>query len=207
MRTPGSKTIVGTLALMLAGFCLTAAAQGQSLAEAARKAREQKKSAPQAKRIFTNDNIPTTPGTLSTIGTTPTPEGDASSGTISPGRQGGAKSGTTPANLDDKAKRAEEEAMWRKKFTELRAKIATAEKEADIMQRELNLKRQQYYSDPNQALREQYQYPAGTGGEVNELTKRIDDKKKEAESLKQQLTELEDDLRRAGLPSGWSRQP
>jgi hypothetical protein len=208
MRTPGSKTIMATLALMLAGFCLIATAQDQSIAEAARKAREQKKTAPQAKRVFTNDNIPTVPGTLSTIGTNPTPGGDASSGTTSSGGQtGGADSGTTPANPDDKTKSADEEAKWRKKFAELRAKLASAEKEVDIMQRELNLKREQYYSDPNQAMREQYKYPSGSGGEVNDLAKKIADKKKEIESLKQQLSELEDDLRRAGLPSGWSRQP
>ncbi len=50
MRTLNSKTTVAALALLLAGFCFTAAAQDQSIAEAARKAREQKKTAPQAKR-------------------------------------------------------------------------------------------------------------------------------------------------------------
>lgn len=204
MRTLNSKTTVAALALLLAGFCFTAAAQDQSIAEAARKAREQKKTAPQAKHVFTNDNIPTDPGAVSSVGSAPAPSGETTSGTSPTGARPGGGEGTTTGtpNPDEKAKAAEEEAKWRKKFAELRAKITTAEKEVDVMQRELNLKQQQYYSDPNTALREQY-----SRGDINETTKKIDDKKKEIEALKQQLTELEDDLRRAGLPSGWSRQP
>jgi ABC-type Fe3+-citrate transport system substrate-binding protein len=73
------------------------------------------------------------------------------------------------------------------------------------MERELSLKRTQYYSDPNTAMREQYQYPGGRGGEINDIVKKIDEKKQKIEQDKQAISDLEDQLRKEGLPSGWSR--
>jgi hypothetical protein len=197
------KNILAMLTLMLGGFWMPATAQDTSLAELARRARDQKKEAPKAKRVFTNDDIPS-PGSsvVSVVGTTPS--GGASDVT---GAGAADQAAGDAAKAADKSKNsAEDEAAWRKKFGELRAKIANTEKEIDIMQRELNLKRQQYYSDPNTAMHEQYKYPSGSGGEVNDLAKSIADKKTELDALKQQLSELEDDLRRAGAPAGWASQ-
>ncbi len=193
------KLVFAALAVLLSGFFLAASAQEQSIADAARKAREQKKNEPKAKRVFTNDNIPTVPGAVSTVGPPPQTTTDSAGGPATGGTE------TTADQSGDKTDKAKEtgndEATWRKKFAELRAKIAQAEKEADIMQRELNLKRQQYYSDPNVALKEQY-----SRGDINETKQKIDDKKKEIADLKQQLSDLEDDLRRAGGPAAWSRE-
>jgi cell division septation protein DedD len=206
------KSVTGLVALMVAGFWLPVNAQQQSLAEAARRVRQQKKEAPQAKRVFTNDDLPG-PGSsgVSTVGAAPSSEtpSDNTAAASTAGQTAGGTAADTAGGAQpaEKPKNpAEDEAAWRKKFTDLRAKLAAAEKEANIMQRELNLKRQQYYSDPNLAMREQYRYPAGTGGEINDLTKQVADKKQEIEALKRQLSELEDDLRRAGAPASWARE-
>ena len=189
-----------TLALMLAGFWAPAFAQETSLAEAARKARDQKKEAPRAKRVFTNDDLPSpNSGGGSTVGSVA--QGGGSGDSTAAGGAADQAGGDTAKPVVNTKNPAEEEAGWRKKFGELRAKIATAEKEVDIMQRELNLKQQQYYSDPNVALREQY-----SRGDINDGKTKLDDKKLEINALKQQLSELEDDLRRAGAPSSWARE-
>jgi hypothetical protein len=197
------KNILAMLTLLLGGFWLPGTAQDTSLAELARRARDQKKEAPKAKRVFTNDDIPA-PGAapVSVVGSAPSGgSGDATgAGAADQAAGDAAKAADKPKNS------AEDEAAWRKKFSELRAKIANTEKEIDIMQRELNLKRQQYYSDPNTAMQEQYKYPSRSGGDVNDLAKSIADKKTELDALKQQLSELEDDLRRAGAPAGWASQ-
>jgi len=74
------------------------------------------------------------------------------------------------------------------------------------MQREYNLKQQQYYSDPNTAMRQQYNnYAGGRGPELNDLNKKIDEKKQQIEQDKQAISDLEDQLRKEGLPPGWSR--
>ena len=42
-----------------------------------------------------------------------------------------------------------DEAYWRKKFADANKKLTDDAHELDILQREYNLKEQQYYSDPN----------------------------------------------------------
>jgi hypothetical protein len=191
--------ILTIVALLVGGVCLPASAQEGSLADAARKAREHKKEAPKARRVFSNDDIPSRGAGVSTVGTA----AQAGSSTTPDGAAGTtAATGDTTATPDDKAKAsADDEAKWRKKFGELRAKIATTEKEIDVMQRELNLNQQQYYSDPNVAMRQQY-----SRSDINDGKKAIDTKKAELEALKQQLAELQDDLRRAGAPSSWASE-
>jgi chromosome segregation ATPase len=178
---------------LLAAFgliLLTAVAgstQEQSVAEAARKAREKKKDAPKAAKVFTNDNLPQG-GTVSVVGgAAPAPEA--------------AKEGGEKAAEGEPKDPAKDEAGWRARFADMRTKIRQAEKELDILQREFNLIQQQYYSDPNKALREQLERK-----EINEHRKKIEDKQAELRQLRQQLADLEDELRRAGGPPAWARE-
>ena len=195
------KTILGaaTVILIVLPLCY-GAPQEPSVAEAARKAREQKKSQPKAARVITNDNLGAVRGSISVVGNPEAPPAEAPADTP----------GAAPAATGDQAakpkeaketKEAKDETYWRKRFAEARGKLRTAEKELDILQRELNLQQQQYYSDPNKALRQQYDRK-----DINDLRKAIDDKKKEVDQLKQSLSDLEDELRRAGGDSGWARE-
>jgi len=92
------------------------------------------------------------------------------------------------------------ETTWRKRFADQRAKIAAAEKELDILQREFEKAQLQYYDDPQKALMEQ-----NTRKEINEKNAKIEQKKQDIANLKQQLSDLEDDLRKSGGDPGWSR--
>jgi hypothetical protein len=92
------------------------------------------------------------------------------------------------------------EAEWRGKFADLREKLYWAEKELDILRREWGSKLLQYYNDPLKIEKEQY-----TWREVNALRAKIAEKKAEIGLLKQAISDLEDNLRRAGGPPGWSR--
>ena len=179
------RLILAAMGLILAAF--SAGAQEQSLAEAARKAREKKKDAPKATKVFTNDNIPKAGAEVSVVGSTAAPAAEG-------GETPAAKAGEEPIDP------SKDEAGWRAKFADMRGKIAQAEKELDILQRELNLMQQQYYSDPNKALREQYERK-----EINDHRKKIQDKQDELQRLRQQLTDLEDELRRAGGQPAWAR--
>jgi chromosome segregation ATPase len=99
-----------------------------------------------------------------------------------------------------------DEQCWRDKFKEKRAAITEAERELDILEREENLARRQHYTDPNQAMKEQYSNSTAGGAELQELQKKITDKKADVQKLKQELQRLGDDLRRAGKPAGWGRE-
>ena len=115
----------------------------QSLGEIARRVREEKAMAPKAKRVFTNDTLPKET-TINTVGVSlPAPAaGDK-------GKPGDAK--------DDKGATGEEEKVWKAKFAGLRKTLAEEEKRLDLQQRELNLAQVQNYSDPNVAMREQFE--------------------------------------------------
>jgi parvulin-like peptidyl-prolyl isomerase len=180
---------LAALGTLLGFAAFSAPAQDQStddVAAAARRSREQQKNAPKPKKVVTNDDFPTTPP--------PQPSGDAKATTG--GKQDGDQTAAELAAEND----PKNEVYWRKRFQKLRDKLAQSEKELDILQRNLDKNQVQYYSDPQKALMQQHDR-----SDINEGTAKIDAKKKEVDSLKQQLSDLEDDLRKAGGDPGWAR--
>jgi hypothetical protein len=170
-------------------------AQEPSVADAARKAKTEKKTEAAPQHVYDDDNIPKAPREIPAANA----EGGGEGGAATPA---GAKA---PAGEDDPKQQAALEAKWRQKFADAQKKLDDDQKEMDLTQRELNLKRTQYYSDPNTAMKEQYQYPGQKGGELNDMAKKIDDLKLKIEADKQAISDLEDQLREAGLPPGWAR--
>jgi len=156
------------------------------VADAARKTREQQKNAPPPKKVYTNDDIPSAPEPPPAVAAKPS--GDASS----------TAPASTSASGDDKDKNPE--AYWRKRFQSAHDDLAKAEKELDVLQRELNKNQVQYYPDPQKALMQQ-----NDRSEINDTQAKIDAKKKEVDSLRQRLSDMEDELRKAGGDPGWAR--
>ncbi len=164
---------------------------GDPIADAARRSREAKQNAAKPRKVYTDDDIsrrkPAPPLT------------DATSAATNPNA---AATTATPANAAATADEdAKNEAAWRKSFKDQREKIARAEKELDILQRESQKKEIQYYPDPQKAMNEQY-----TRKDVNETLAKIEAKRQEIAQLKQGLSDLEDALRKAGGNPGWSRE-
>jgi hypothetical protein len=92
------------------------------------------------------------------------------------------------------------EAYWRKRFAEIHYKIRIAQSELDVLQRELNQALLIYDPNPQKAFRENV-----TRQNINAHRKAIEDKKKEIAELRNNLSDLEDELRHAGGDPGWSR--
>jgi len=166
-------------------------ATGDPVADAARKAREQKKVAPKPKKVFTDDDVKPAEQ--------PAPAPVSSEATANPDA---AKSEKPQAAVPSPAEseNPNSEKAWRKRFAEQRKKISDAELELDVLQRELQKSDVQYYSDPQKAMNEQY---ART--EINEKTAKIEAKKKQIADLQQQLSNMEDQLRAGGGDPGWAR--
>jgi hypothetical protein len=187
---------ISALSALLSLAAFTAPAQqdpaqqstGDPVADAARKARAQQKAAPKPKKVFTNDDIPSAPPP-------PAPADAANNNAGQP--QADNPSGQKAADPADDPK---SEAYWRKRAKQLRAKLATAEQELDVLQRELSKDEVQYYPDPQKALMQQY-----NRSDINEKHAKVDAKKAEVESLKQQVADLEDAVRKAGGDPGWVR--
>jgi len=169
-----------------------ASAQQPSLGDAARKAREENKGRQPAK-VFTNENIGDVKGTVSVVGTEPAaPSADAAApAAAAPGAPGAPAAPKADAKGED---------YWRGQFAAARKKLADDSKELDVLQREYNLKEQQFYQNPNVALREQY-----GRADLNKTRDDINTKKADVEKDQQAITTLEDDLRKAGGNPGWAR--
>jgi hypothetical protein len=168
---------------------------GDPVADAARKAREQKKIAPKPKKIFTDDDVAAKPAS-----DVPVPaEASTTSGKSDDGTAQG-KAPVSKADMSEKKEDPNSEAAWRKRFAGQRRKIADAEEALSVLQREAEKADLQYYPDPQKAMQEQY-----TRADINEKNDKIAAKKKEIADLKQQLSDLEDQLRSAGGDPGWAR--
>ena len=160
----------------------SSAPPAESLADAARKAREAKKDQPKPARVFDNDNLPG--GTVSTVGKTDD-----------------AKKDSGDANSDDKSKSGtDSEKAWKEKFATLRSKLARDKEDLEVMQRELGVLNLQNYSDPNKGLQQEL-----TRSDINNKTAAIDAKQKAIEADQQAIDDAEDDLRKSGGDSGWAR--
>jgi hypothetical protein len=157
--------------------------QKESLADAARRAREQKREASKSARTFDNDTLPA--AGVSTVGQSPA-SSEAASGPPD------AAIAAAPAPNDEKT--------WRARFSKLRDKLQRDQQDLEVMQRELGVLDVQHYDDPMKALQQQY-----TRSDINKKTAAIDAKKKEIEADNQAISDAEDELRKSGGDSGWAR--
>ena len=191
----GSAFLIGALAAPTGAHAQSSNAD--SVADAARKAREAKKSAPTGKKVYTDDDVkPATPSASAQ----PTSQGDAQApaqAAPADGTQPTADANAAPAANPGKA----DEKAWRDKFRGQRDQIARLEKELDVLQREEEKAQVQYYPDPQKALSEGY-----SRKDINEKDTKIAAKKDEIDKAKQALSDLEAELRKSGGDPGWSRE-
>ncbi len=173
--------------LVLSCILLSMTGDAQSLAELSRQVRAKKKET--AAKEYTNDNIPAV-----ILGSTPEAETPAGS-TAAAAKPGEPQSAAT---AEKKAEEVEKE--YRDKAAKLKESLAYEERRLDVLQRELNLTQQQYYSDPNVALREQ-----NSRADINKRTEEINQQKVLVEKAKQAFADLEEELKTKNLPIGWAR--
>lgn len=202
------RILFALIALLLAAPAVWAQSDTTqpSLAEIARKVRAKRAQKDlSGVPMYTNDDVRGVKGPLSVFGEAGAPPAAAE------GQEGQGQTAAAGASQGQQGEAAAEkkdcdETCWRQKFRDQRQKIAESEKELDILQREFNLSRVQYYQDPNQAVREQYSNNVAGGKELQDLQNRIDAKRQEIGDLRQGLSDLEDELRRAGGEPGWARE-
>lgn len=201
--------------LLLTGMSLVfvAALQGQSVADLARQTRGRKSGTSQAGRVYTNENVaasasaptvpaPAAPAPAAAAAGAPRPAGQAP-GPAAPAAPGQPTAepaaGAQPAPPAQKTE-AELEKEYRDKFAKLREAQALEEKKLDVMQRELNLMQNQFYTNPQDTLTQEL-----TRGNINQRTQEIGVQRQAVEKAKQAIADLEEELRVKGLPAGWAR--
>jgi hypothetical protein len=203
--------VVSALLLPATMLILPGHAQ-ESVADAARKAQAEKKPSAKPAAVLTNDNLDSLKGTISVVGEAPAPPSDQASdekadkgdkgkttAADTKGKNPGKDDKTQAASADDKKSTEKGADYWRQTFTDARKKLADDAHELDILQRDYNLKQQQYYSDPNVAMRQQY-----TRQDLTDTKSQIDDKTAAVAADKLAISDLEDQLRQAGGEPGWA---
>jgi hypothetical protein len=182
------SALLGTL--FVSPAMLAGPQQDQSVADAARKAQTGKKAPAKPAMVITNDNLDVIKGTISVVGEQAAP----ASGQAQDKSKTAAPSEAKPATQGEE--------YWRKAFADARKKLADDTHELDIVQREYNLKQTQYYSDPNTAMKEQFDRK-----DITDTKAKIDEKRAAVAQDKQAISDLEDALRQAGGDPGWASAP
>jgi hypothetical protein len=159
--------------------------QEQSVAEAARKAREQKKTAAKPTTVITNDTLkPATPATVqqATAVTESIPGADATA-------SGDKATDTATATPSQPAKGPSEEEIAKKKakIEALKQDVADKAKEVDLQQRALALANESYYSRPD------FQKDPDGKTKLDTMQSDLAQKKDELAQLKAKLKELAPD--------------
>jgi hypothetical protein len=195
MNTPRLITLALGCVMLAVPAYLTARQGQESVADAARKARAEKKTAPKAKMVIDDDNVGTLTGTISVVGQEPAPPDDQA-------KKPAADDKSPKAGAPGEKPPAKDEAYWREKFANANKKLADDAHELDILQREYNLKQEQFYTDPMASLKQNY-----SRSDLNDTKAKIDDKTALVAQDKTDIDNLEDELRQAGGDPGWATPP
>ena len=190
--------LTGSAAALLLGLCVlpgTAVAQSQgqtddSVADAARRAREQKKNAKPV-RTLTNDDLPAAPVATAEgkPAGAPSDDTDVDLADKAPGKAGertekGAAAGDEAAKEKRAARKAELEAALK----QVKANLAESEGELNVLQRKEALDSDSYYSKTD--------YRDDTAGKatLDQDAQDITDKKSRIEAIKSRIADLTAEL-------------
>jgi hypothetical protein len=189
------------LAILLASLVGTADGQQQtqeqaenSIAAAARRARENKKEHAKPTKVWDNDNIPTSAASLSVVGKAPPADNSANQPANVP--PGSAAPGAANSASADASKKSAVEAD----LAAAKERLQTLQNDLDIAQRKITLDRQVYYSKPD--------YAADKAGPatLEDEQSQLEAKRQEVADAKKRVADLEEKLNSAGQ-SGTSSAP
>jgi hypothetical protein len=195
------KRIVYRLVIALSTILLASLAAAQSPPPAASQTQDQsslgdyarkvrKDPAAKAKpKVYDNDNLPTD-DKLSVVGQKPTES--ASAAAPADDKDAAAK----PAD-DEKAKKEAAWKEWQGKLAGQKDAIDLAARELDVLQREYQLRAAAIYADTGNRLRNETQWDKQDA----EYKQKIADKQKAVDDAKQKLTDMQEEARKAGVPS------
>jgi hypothetical protein len=208
-------TAIGA-ALLLGLLGLSAMAQSQqsdSLGDYARQVRKDT-GAPKPKKVFDNDNLPTT-DKLSVVGNAaPTPAENSGDNKPADASAAAPASGDTKQTADPNAPKAtapktsktpeeeqkEKEAafkQWGDKITTQKDQIDLASRELDVLQREYQLRAAAMYADAGNRMRNEGNWDKQDA----DYKQKIADKQKALDDAKSKLDDLQEQARKAGAPA------
>jgi hypothetical protein len=159
-------------------------------------------------KVFDNDNLPTD-DKLSIVGTAPAPGANATeakqedSANAPAGETKDAKPGEAKPGADDKNKptdQAAKEAAWKQwsdRIAQQQSQIDLNARELDVLQREYQIRAAAMYADAGNRLRNSGDWDKQDA----QYKQQIADKQKALDDAKQKLDDMQEEARKAGVPS------
>jgi hypothetical protein len=171
----------------------TSQTQDQSLGDFARKVHKDTSATAKAKpKVFDNDNLPSD-DKISVVGQ---PTEASNTAPASDAKSADSKDASKPAGPDDEAKKAEWKS-WKDKITAQKDQIDLSSRELDVLQKEYQLRAAEMYADAGNRLRNSAQWDK----EDADYKQKIADKQKALDDAKQKLEDMQEQGRKAGVPS------
>lgn len=163
-----------------------------SLAEVARQEEARRKSTKKATKVFTNANLAAADAPSVPPSTVRTSSGNVTPSNTSPTIPGGQAPPVNKADMKDQA-------YWQGRISQARTTLSRTQMFADSLQTKINSLRTDFVNRDNRVEREKIQQDLNTSlAELERLKKEIDAQQKA-------ITAIEDEARRANVPSGWLR--
>jgi hypothetical protein len=178
------------------------ATQEQPLGDYARAVRKDKK--PATAKQFDNDNLPAD-NKLSIVGESQTTaqSGDSSQTAANGGQDASAsdkKADDKPPTVqpgESKEDRQKTYDSWKDRLTAEKEKIDLLSREYDVEQREYQLRAAAMYADAGNRMRSESTWDK----EDADYKKKIEEKKKALDDAKKEMDDMQEDARKAGVPS------
>jgi len=181
-------------ALLACAMLLAGSASAQSVVDAAKRAREQKKQEPANGKVWTNENVPTTGNGISVVGEAPAPA------TTETGEKSEDATAADKTKAPDAAKAATPEEIAKKR-ADLQAQLEEArkdqerlEKELELAKRDLDLQTQQAYTNP------QASSDGSAQTQIAPYRATVDSKSTELDAAKAKIADLQKQLDELLLP-------
>jgi hypothetical protein len=160
--------------------------QDDSLAAAARRAHEQKRLQGKAAKVWTNDDIPTNPGSVSIVGDASsqnTEAADTSANTANSDKPQGADSAQAKT-----VSLAEKKALLEADLAAAKENLQTLQNDLDILQRKFALDQQTYMSKP------EYSSDKSGAAAIKDEQDQIDAKQQEMSEAQKKVADLQAQL-------------
>jgi hypothetical protein len=169
--------------------------QEQPLGDIARKVAHKDTDPTKAKpKVFDNDNLPMT-DKISVVGEPTVANNTAGDSSAKPADANNASNQAAGSN--DQAKKQVEWKSWQDKVSTQKEQIDLASRELDVLQREYQLRAAEMYADAGNRLRNSAQWDKQDA----DYKQKIADKQKALDDAKQKLEGMQEQGRKAGVPS------
>ena len=165
-----------------------------SLADSARAVRKDKK--PATPKVYDNDNLPTQ-DKLSVVGNATEASAAAPAADASASSPADPNKPATIQPGDSKEDRQRIFDEWKGKIDEQKDDISLVSRELDVLQREYRLRAAAFYSDAGNRMRDSKDWDK----EDAQYKDQIADKQKAVDEAKQKLEDLQEQARKAGVPT------